>query len=187
MLVKHQIEEISIQQISWSRESCPCPRQGSGMRCSLKSLPTQTSLFLLFQLHTGLFTMWLKSPLHSPQQPQPALSPPSNWPVIVSGIFSSMKPERKWNESAYRKNPYCSNKTQIHNLPTGNLWKEIFALFHNAWGRCWNADPCGGLKKNIINPVLESSNELLLAAFTAARVFFNISETVSPHGHAGWV
>lgn len=129
----------------------------------------------------------LKSPLHSPQQPQPALSPPSNWPVIVSGIFSSMKPERKWNESAYRKNPYCSNKTQIHNLPTGNLWKEIFALFHNAWGRCWNADPCGGLKKNIINPVLESSNELLLAAFTAARVFFNISETVSPHGHAGWV
>lgn len=44
--------------------------------------------------------MWLKSPLLSPQQPQPALSPPGNWPVIVSGTFSSMKPERKLNESA---------------------------------------------------------------------------------------
>lgn len=44
--------------------------------------------------------MWLKSPLHSPQQPQPALSPPRNWPGIVSGTFSSIKPERKWNESA---------------------------------------------------------------------------------------
>lgn len=41
--------------------------------------------------------------------------------------------------------------------------------------------------KTKISLSLESPKELLLAAFTAARVFFNISENVSPHGYAGWV
>lgn len=87
-----------------------------------------------------------------------------------------------------KKNPYCFNKKQIHNLSTVlKSRKEIFALFHNERGWCWNADTCGGLKKNKINLVLKGPKELLLAVFTADKVFFNISEKVPPRGHAGWV